>query len=191
MIFKWAMDGNSSAIAIRIMKNGCVGVFVDMNSTLYCAIWDSHEVLATSVINIADSMKTVAGTGCSGPASNMLYELHGIFVDINFSLYVADCGNNRIQRFEWGQLNGSTVAENGAAGTISLSCPTEVVLDGDGYIFIADRSNDRIVGQEPNGFRCIVRCFGNRPASNQLNRPQTIRLDGETDTCKQLRWKNI
>ena len=60
------------------------------------------------------------------------------FVDISFDLYVADSVNNRIQRFSSGQMNATTVAGNGTSGTIFLKTPMDILLDGDGYLFIVD-----------------------------------------------------
>jgi DNA-binding beta-propeller fold protein YncE len=99
-------------------------------------------------------------------------------VDIKFNLYVADCGNNRIQLFQFDQLNGTTVPIIGTTETITLSCPTGLVLDGDGYLFITDYNNNRIVGSGTNGFRCIAGCTGsNGSASNQLYYPRGLSFD--------------
>ena len=57
----------------------------------------------------------------AGSASDRLADPQGIFVDIDFNLYVADNGNNRIQLFLPGQLNATTVAGIGAPGTITLA----------------------------------------------------------------------
>jgi len=106
----------------------------------------------------------------------MLYDPRGIFVDINFNLYVADSGNNRIQLFQSGQPNGTTVA--GTSRTILLYHPTSVVLDADGYLFIVDNGNLRIIGSGPAGFRCVAGCSGTRgSASYQLYNPQTMAFD--------------
>jgi sugar lactone lactonase YvrE len=122
---------------------------------------------------------TVAGTGVSGSASNLLNEPRGIFVDANFNLYVADCLNNRIQRFPSGQLNAVTIAGSGASGTtISLDCPTGLVLDANGYLFITDFNNHRVVGSSANGFRCLVGCSGvSGSSSNQLYNPTSLSFD--------------
>ncbi|CAF4128305.1 unnamed protein product, partial [Rotaria sordida] len=72
------------------------------------------------------------------------------------------------------QLNGITLAGNGAINTITLNCPSGIVLDADNYLFIVDSSNHRIVRSGPNGFRCLVGCYGGGSASNQLLNPQTI-----------------
>jgi DNA-binding beta-propeller fold protein YncE len=108
----------------------------------------------------------------------MLYVPRGIFVDRLFNFYVADCGNNRIQFFQSGNLNGTTVAGVAATGTISLQCPTGVVLDGGGYLFIVDGEHHRVVGQSSNGFRCVVGCTNTSgSASNQLSLPRSLSFD--------------
>jgi hypothetical protein len=109
---------------------------------------------------------------------NMLYYPQGIFVDINFNLFVADCYNHRIQNFQSGQSNGITIAGNGAPQTITLNYPTSVVLDANGYLFIVDCNNNRIVASGSTGFRCVVGCSGaSGSASDQLSHPQTMAFD--------------
>ena len=77
-----------------------------------------------------------------------------------------------------GQLNGTTVAGAGAVGTIALSFPSGVVLDGNGYLFIADTDNIRIVGSGPNGFRCVAGCAQSPGAeASQLVNPYSLSFD--------------
>ena len=87
--------------------------------------------------------------------------------------------NNRIQLFQSGQLNATTVAGNTSSTiTISLNCPTGIVLDADKHLFIVDNSNHRIVGSGPNGFRCLVGCNGTGgSASDQLSYPMSLSFD--------------
>jgi DNA-binding beta-propeller fold protein YncE len=119
-----------------------------------------------------------AGTGVAGSASNELFSPVGIFVDNNLDLYVADCGNNRVQLFESGESNGITVAGSTSPNpTISLFCPTGVVLDADKYLFIVDAANHRVVASGPNGFRCLVGCYGQGSQSNQLSSPFSLSFD--------------
>lgn len=130
------------------------------------------------MISLSNELTIVAGTGCAGSTAHMLSSPVGIFVTINMNLYVADCGNDRVQLFPSGQMNGITVAGNGSSRTIALRCPTGIVLDADGYLFIADRGYHRIVGSGPDGFRCVVACSGVfGPAPDQLNNPQTMSFD--------------
>jgi hypothetical protein len=176
-IDKWSLNTNTSVVAMDVGQK-CFGLFVDINDILYCSMRDHHQVVIKSLNSVSDVLTTVAGIGCSGSTSNRLNSPHGIFVNINFDLYVADCGNNRIQLFQSDQLDGITVAGDGATDTISLRCPTGIVLDADNYLFIVDSSNHRIVGSGPNGFRCLVGCSRSFcSASSPLNQPWSLSFD--------------
>ncbi len=96
---------------------------------------------------------SAAGTGCAGSESNMLNQSFGIYVDDNSNLYVADSGNNRVQRFR----NGVSIGTTETTG-LSLNKPTSVILDGDGYLFIVDSGNQRIIRSGPNGYQCLIGC---------------------------------
>ncbi|CAF4403518.1 unnamed protein product, partial [Adineta steineri] len=50
-------------------------------------------------------------------------------------------------------------------------------LDGDGYVFIVDNHNHRLIGSGRNGFRCIAACFGYGSSSSQLYYPQSMSFD--------------
>jgi hypothetical protein len=175
---KWTLNSNTS-VPVMYVKSSCYGLFVDINDTLYCSMGHQHKVVKKWLNDNINASTMVAGTGLSGSASNMLYEPHGIFVDINFDLYVADAYNNRIQLFLSGQSYGITVAGSGSSTTtIALSYPAGVVLDADKYLFIVDQNNHRVVGSGPNGFRCLVGCSGSSgSASNKLNYPGTLSFD--------------
>ena len=174
----WTMDGNySMPVSVMHVNDSCAGLFVDTNNTLYCSMWFYDQVIKKSLDNTTDPTAIAAGTGCAGFLPDRLNEPCGIVVDFNFTLFIADCGNNRIQRFEWGQLNGTTVAGNGAAGTVALNCPVGIALDADNYLFIVDRGSGRVFASNIYGFRCIVGCDGAGSASNQLNWPETPAFD--------------
>ncbi len=175
---KWTLNTNTS-ITVMNISSSCFGLFVDISNTLYCSVGELHQIVTESLSSISNTLTIVAGTGCLGSSSNMLNTPHGIFVDINFDLYVADSGNNRIQLFRSGQLSGITVAGTGSSTTtITLSYPAGIVLDADKYLFITDYQNNRIVGSGPNGFRCLVGCSASsNSASNQLYGPATLSFD--------------
>ena len=108
----------------------------------------------------------------------MLSNPHGIFINVALDLYVADSGNHRIQMFPDGASNATTVAGNGAPGTISLNQPRAVVLDALDVLFIADTMNHRIVASGSGGFRCILGCGGRAGSSaNELNTPVSLSFD--------------
>jgi hypothetical protein len=175
---KWTIDTNSSVPAMYV-GSACFGLFVDINDILYCSMNDLDQVVTKPFNSNSNITAIVAGIGCPGSSSYMLDSPYGIFVDINFDLYVADCGNDRIQLFQSGQLSATTVAGILSLNTtITLACPTGIVLDADNNLFIVDRDNNRIIGSGPNGFQCLVGCSCNPcSTSNQLNSPQSMVFD--------------
>jgi hypothetical protein len=111
-----------------------------------------NQVVKRWLDDTSTTLTVIAGTNASGSAPDMLNQPYGIFVDINFDLYVADYGNDRIQLFGLGQSYAITVAGNSLSSTtITLDGPTGIVLDGNNYLFIVDRGNSRIVGSGPYG----------------------------------------
>ena len=175
---RWTLN-QTQLVSPMVVGAFCGGLFVDLNNNLYCSQSDQHEVLSKALNGPVNKLYIVAGTGCDGSAPNTLNHPAGIFVAIDFSLYVADCGNNRVQMFRSGELNATTVAGGtGAIGNISLNQPNGVVLDADGYLFIVDGNNNRIVRSGPEGFRCVAGCSGSGgSASNQLQSPYTLTFD--------------
>jgi len=175
---KWTLTANAS-VPVMYVSSTCYGLFVDITNTLYCSMDVKCQVIKIWLDDQSNITTIVAGNGSCGSTSNMLNYPNGIFVDINFDLYVADSGNNRIQLFRSGQLNGVTVAGNESPNlTITLHNPTGVVLDADNYLFITDQYNQRIIGSGPNGFRCLVSCSGSPgSASNQLSYPVSLSFD--------------
>ena len=173
----WRQDANY-LISTWNISYPCVSVFLDTNANLYCSWQSYHQVIKRSINTSNNQLTIVAGTGCAGYQPRALYSPRGIFVATSFDVYVADCNNNRIQRFRPGQPSGTTVAGSGAPSTIQLRYPTAVMLDANGYLFIADTNNHRIVGSGPYGFRCVVGCTnGNGSGSDQLSFPQNMAFD--------------
>lgn len=170
----------SGAFAYRVMNvtNTCSGLFIDINNTLYCSMFLENQVIKTSLSAGVSPTVVAAGTNTSGSASNMLNGPVGIFVDINFDLYVADSFNNRVQKISLGQLNGATVMGTGAPVSSSINFPKSVVLDADGNLFVSDSTNARIVMLGQNGFRCVAACLtGPASSSYSLNLPGGIAFD--------------
>ena len=175
-IERWSLENHLFLSSIPIDQQ-CRDLFVD-GDDVYCSQEIFHQVVKYSWRNPSRPPTVVAGMKCAGNSSSMLRAPHGIFVSKNKDLYVADWANNRIQKFRSGERNGTTVAGDGASGTISLDGPIDVVVGGDGYLFIVDSKKDRILGSDANGFRCIVGCTGTRGwAADQLHGPRSLSFD--------------
>ncbi|UJR19272.1 hypothetical protein I4U23_022401 [Adineta vaga] len=177
-VLKWSLITNIS-VPVMSVNGRCIGLFVDMNNSLYCSRHNHHSVFKKWLSDNSSAGMIVAGIGgISGTTSDRLDSPHGIFVDTNFNLYVADHNNNRIQLFSPGQSNASTAAGSTSINiTITLYRPVGLALDADNYLFIADYLNNRIVGSGPNGFRCLFGCGGGGNSSNQLSYPRSLSFD--------------
>ncbi|CAF1016920.1 unnamed protein product [Adineta steineri] len=174
---KWISNTN---IFVNVMNvnSSCYGLFIDINNTLYCSMCNHHVIVKKSLNDSEMISTTAAGSGISGSASNQLNYPKGIFVDINFDLYVADAANHRIQLFKSGELNGTTIVGKGSSNNIiSLKGPSGVVLDADKYLFIVDRFNHRILRSGSTDIQCIIGCGGPGSQSHELGYPATLSFD--------------
>jgi hypothetical protein len=175
---QWILNGTSSVVGMY-SNSTCYDFFVDIYDNLYCSINSLHVVMKRSFNNDPYTLTIAAGTtGTNGSGPYMLNGPRGIFVDTKFNLYVADCGNNRIQLFQLNQLNGTTVLQNATIEAITVNCPTALVLDASGYLFITDYNNHRIIATGPTGLQCIVGCSGyGGSAANELYYPRSLNFD--------------
>jgi hypothetical protein len=175
---KWIAKTNTFVTVMNVNLS-CFGLFVDTNDTLYCSM-PTHDQVVKRSLNDPEMTSNIvaAGTGYEGSGFNQFSGPWGIFVDVNFDLYVADSGNNRIQLFQSGESNGITVAgSQSPIPTINLHLPTGIALDAEKNLFIVDQDNHRIVGSSLNGFRCLVGCYQSGSQFNQLNVPTSISFD--------------
>lgn len=106
------------------------------------------------------------------------YDSRGIHVDAQRNVFVAQCDENQILKLP----NRLRVAGSSRPGntTAHLNCPSAVVVDDDGRIFIADTNNHRIVLWDPIAQQglCLVGCSaspGKRP--DQLHFPYDLTFD--------------
>ena len=173
-VIKWTINAAQSTPVMNV-SSSCYGLFVDNNDTIYCSVKSQNVVIKKSLDNNSSDSVIAAGNGSPPSAANTLSYPQGIFVDQYFTLYVADCTNNRIQSFEQGQMNGTTKFPNGSS--LTLNCPTSITLDGNGYMYIVDINNNRIIGSDANGFRCVAGCISAGSSANQLLSPQTMLFD--------------
>jgi hypothetical protein len=174
---KWISTTNEFVTVMNV-SSSCWGLFVDIIDNLYCSMQNDHRVVKRSLTDSVMTPITAAGTGIQGSNLSQLSNPLGIFVDVNFDLYVTDCENDRVQLFQSEQSNGITVAGSQSPNpTISLDCPSGIVLDAQKYLFIVDSYNHRIIGSGPNGFRCLVGCYGKGSQSNQLSEPYALSFD--------------
>ncbi|CAF3594515.1 unnamed protein product [Rotaria sp. Silwood1] len=126
----------------------------------------------------------LAPTNGTGSGANQLSAPYGNFIDGNGALYIADAGNHRVQMWPAGATTGITVAGiTGSPGSNSsqLRNPYSIIVDNNGYIYVADGGNSRIMKWTTNytaGGICVVGCTGvSGVAVNQLHTPRDLKFD--------------
>jgi hypothetical protein len=79
--------------------------------------------------------------------------------------------------FKPGDLNGITVVGRYGVLKFQLNGPKSVILDADGYLFIVEEYNDRIIREGSDGLHCIVGCSGQGSTPDQLRQPHAAAFD--------------
>jgi len=147
--------------AIQAQLNGPQGLAVDSNGNLYIADSVNNRV---RIVNSSGVINTFAGTGQSSPggggtfndgglAINGLLRLpSGVCVDSNGNIYIADTGDNLIREVTTdgiihsvaGDGFGSFSGDTYPAVQAELHTPTDVAVDKNFNIYIADSANAAI-----------------------------------------------
>ena len=163
---------------------------------------DSGNHVVRMVNAVTGTIWTVAGiggksgySGDGGPATQAhLAYPSGIAFDGDHTLYISDTGNNAIRKVNLSTGIITTVAGTGTPGaggdggpatSGQLNLPWGITLGGDGSLYIADLSNNRIRQVNPAGVISTVVGTGTRgyggdggPATQaQLNVPASVLLD--------------
>jgi len=169
------------------LLSGPSGIFVDATGNIYIADFRNNRVQKWA--QGASNGITVAGdsAGSSGNAANLLSNPRAVAVDANGNIYVADMGNNRIQKWAPGANTGTTVAGNtaGVSGSASnlLYTPTGIFVDGSANIYVSDNGNSRIQkwAAGANTGSTVAGGNGNGGAYNQLSGADGVWLDNNGD----------
>jgi len=115
----------------------------------------------------------------AGPAPGTLDKPEGMALDGADNLYVADSGNNRIDKFS---SAGRFLGWFGSAGSGpgQLRRPVGVAVDGAGNVYVSDSGNDRIQKFSPRG--TWLKPWGHRGVlEGQFGSPQGIAVDNAGD----------
>ena len=173
--------GGNGAGAAANQLNVPGSIYVDASGNMY--ISDEYNGRVQKWAPGATSGITVAGGNGSGSAANQFNgHIGGASVDGSGNVYVADFGNNRIQKWAPGAVAGVTVAGGNGAGPAAnqLSQPTNVYVDGSGNVYVADAGNNRIQKWAPGATSGITVAGGNGAgaAGNQLAFPYGVFVDG-------------
>jgi hypothetical protein len=129
-----------------------MGVAVDGHGNVFIADRENNRVRQ---ITPDGDIRTVIGTGGSGqsgdgPALSITLDFpHGVAVDRNGILYVADTFNHRVRRLDpdgivrivAGTGKQEFKGDGGPAVNAGLGAPDSLAIDRQGNLYIADRAN--------------------------------------------------
>ncbi len=142
--------------ALYARMNGPQDVAVDWKGNVYIADSDNHRV---RVVSPDGKIRTAAGHGSSGfqgdggdAVTSALNHPVGLATDADGNLYIAEDENNRVRVISAdGKIR--TLAGTGTAGfsgdganaaAAQFRSPSDVAVDPDGNVYVADRVNNRI-----------------------------------------------
>ena len=180
-IQKLLLNGSSPIIALNLSTlHTAFYFYFDNDTNMYLSTVLTHTV--SVVYENSTNFIIVAGNGVNGSNDNQLNLPQGLFVNSARSIYIADCYNHRIMRWNSGALTGIRVAGDGTGGVSAtqLYYPTQIIVDSNEYVYISELGNARITCWTPNSTfgTCIAACTGVAGAAlTQLNVPRSLAFD--------------
>ena len=150
---------------------GSRGMDTDPTGNLYVAD------LGNDRVDIFSSSGAFLGKwGVSGTGPGQLHLPISIAVEQNGNVLVGD-GTGRLQRFTASGAYLATLATNGSLEGQLGCCPSQIAVDPDGRIFVADWQHNRIVVFAPDGsFGAQWGTLGTDPG--EFNGPAGVTADG-------------
>jgi tripartite motif-containing protein 71 len=90
----------------------------------------------------------LAAIGSAGSGDGQFNYPQNIAIDANGNLYVADTGNNRIEKFD---TNGVYLSQFGSfgSGNGQFNYPVGLAFDLHGHVYVSDVANNRIQKFDP------------------------------------------
>jgi sugar lactone lactonase YvrE len=187
-------DGGPASLA---QINAPTDIYLDSWGTMYIADTNNQRV---RVVDTNGTISTLAGSGAAGfsgdggPATlATMYYPTGVYADTTGNVYTADQYNHRIRVIDSSGTISTIVGSGGAgyagdggpATSAKLNYPTDVYLDSQGNIFIADRHSNVIRKVDGNAVISTVAGSGaaassgdgGHATSSMINYPTGVFVD--------------
>ncbi len=170
-IFSFTAEGQQCRSPFHLHCPKCIA-FNEHNRKIYVARGDnSIRVLNSQLIEKR------------GYIRGMCDNIRGLACDGSGKVYVADCGNNRIQVFT---SDGEFVREFGNLGADKgeLDCPVSVAVDSTGIVYVSEQKKCRISLFTPGGrFVTSIGRRGCRPGEFERPGGIAVSADGTLYVC--------
>jgi streptogramin lyase len=130
----------------------------------------------------------LAAFGSPGNGDGQFFDPEAIAVDSNGNVFVADSGNNRIEKFT---DSGSFLLQWGSMGEApgQFHTPDGLAVDADGSVYVADLNNNRIEKFDNNG--TFLTAWGEAgSADGQFAGPVGVAIDAQGDVLVADRFNN-
>ena len=157
-----------------------LGVSVEANGDIYIADTNNNRIQKWALGATTGTRVAGGNGGDYATGADQLSFPRAVEVDADGNLYIADFGNNRIQKWAPGATTGETLAGGGAygSGADQLAYPSDVAIDANGDIYIVDMNNNRI--QElVRRVTTVAGGNGGGANANQLRTPLGVAVDGD------------
>jgi len=149
------IDGSAENSAF----NGVSRMDVNSGGEIIVADFNNHAI---RIVNTKNQVSTLAGDGSpgyvNGPAASARFNQPlGVAIDQMGNIYVADVGNHVIRKISTSNEvstyagNGQAGFTDGSANAASFNGPSDVVVDSDGNLYVADINNHAIRKIDING----------------------------------------
>ena len=169
-----------------------IGVVIDTNGNIYVADYGNHKIRKISSLGVVSTFagSTIGYQDGTGTAAKFNLP-HGIGIDSNNNLYVADSNNDKIRKITPAgvvtAIAGSTRGYADATGTAAkFNNPYGIGVDSNDNVYVADTFNDKIRKITPAGI--VTTIAGSTPGyldatgtAAQFYRPTGLTFDSNNN----------
>jgi hypothetical protein len=176
LVAKWSASGGEAG-----KFRSPSGVAIDGSGNIYVADTSNHRIQ-----KFASDGQFIRQWDSYGSNNGQFRSPYSIAFDRNGYFYVADAGNSRIQKFD---SEGNFKTKWGSYGDCTVSCGNYqfnsrmglgITVDGNGYVYVADRSNYRVQKYNSDGI-FISQLGGPGDGDGQFSVPEGITVDSSNN----------
>ena len=139
--------GNGNGLQTNQLNRPYAVYFDSFSNYLYIANGVANNTVRWKIGSTSWALVAGSPNGTGGGSSTLLSTPTDITLDPMGNIYIADRRNHRIQWFEVGQSNGTTIAgitSVPGSTSIRLAEPVSLMLDNQLNLFVVDSRNHRI-----------------------------------------------